>query len=380
MNLFFGQALSKSQFLAAMSHDIRTPMNAILGMGEMLAESNLDDEQRHYINIINHSGNGLLALINDILDLSKIEAGQLELESIRLNPKKLAAYSVETLKSNALSQGIGMIVDADNSLPEQILGDPGRIQQILLNLLSNAIKFTSQGKIVLSVVKTEEDMIRFSVSDTGIGIAERKLKTIFEPFKQAESSTSRRFGGTGLGLSICEKLVSSMDGAIWVVSKPNKGSTFHFTIPYREVALEAESQLPGDIQTSISQDGSTTGLSVLLADDSVESCMVIKAFLKNTSHQLTIVGNGKEAFDKYKSGKFDLVLMDIHMPEMDGYTATREIRKWEQNNDLAPIPVLALTANAMKDDIEKTRMAGCNLHLSEPIRKQLLIDLIQQFC
>jgi PAS domain S-box-containing protein len=370
---------AKSAFLATMSHDIRTPMNAILGMGEMLAESSLDEDQRHYINIINHSGNGLLALINDILDLSKIEAGQLKLESIPYNPSELATYSVETLKANALNQGIGMVVDIDHTVPDQIMGDPSRLQQILLNLLSNAIKFTSKGKVTLRVVKTTEETIRFSVSDTGIGIPENRQKTIFQPFKQADSSTTRRFGGTGLGLSICEKLVENMDGRIWLESKQNEGSTFYFSIPYQEAEIIDVSKLSNEALSSDKQDGVTTELSILLADDAEENCMVIEAFLKSSPYQLTIVENGKQALEQYKNGKFDIVLMDIHMPEMDGYEATIGIRKWEQSNSLTPVPVLALTANAMKDDINKTRKAGCNLHLSKPIRKQLLIDTIKQF-
>ena len=371
---------AKSSFLASMSHDIRTPMNAILGMGEMLADSRLDDEQRHYINIINNSGNGLLALINDILDLSKIEAGQLELESIPFDPKQLATYSVETLKINALNRGIGMTVDVDNSVPMQILGDPARLQQIILNLLSNAVKFTSRGKIVLSVVKTEEKIIRFSVSDTGIGIPENKQQTIFQPFRQADSSTTRRFGGTGLGLSICEKLISNMGGKIWVVSQPNVGSTFHFAIPCHEAKPLDATQSGDSTQPYGEQEGISDGLSILLADDAEENCMVIEAFLKSTNHRLTIVENGLQALDEYKSGNFDIVLMDVHMPEMDGYEATKAIRSFERETNQTPVPVLALTANAMKEDIKKTRKAGCNLHLSKPIRKQLLLDTIKQFC
>ena len=372
---------AKSIFLASMSHDIRTPMNAILGMGEMLAESDLDADQRHYINIINHSGEGLLALINDILDLSKIEAGQLELEQIPFNPKKLVLYSVETLKSNAQNQGIGMVSHVDEHIPDQIIGDPSRLQQILFNLLSNALKFTSKGNITLSAFKTEEGVLSFSVSDTGIGIPKNKQKSIFQPFQQAESSTTSRFGGTGLGLSICYKLVHEMGGVIWVVSDPGEGSTFNVSIPYQEVTLAEQPQsLPDQSMDRGEQEECAAGLAILLADDSAENRMVIQAFCKNSPHRLTIVENGRQALEEFKTGNFDLILMDVHMPEMDGYEATKNIRKWEQKHNLTPIPVLAITANAMKDDIEKTRQSGCNLHLSKPIRKQLLLDTIRQFC
>ena len=322
-----------------------------------------------------------MALINDILDLSKIEAGQLELEQIPFNPKKLVLYSVETLKSNAQNQGIGMVSHVDEHIPDQIIGDPSRLQQILFNLLSNALKFTSKGNITLSAFKTEEGVLSFSVSDTGIGIPKNKQKSIFQPFQQAESSTTSRFGGTGLGLSICYKLVHEIGGVIWVVSDPGEGSTFNVSIPYQEVTLAEQPQsLPDQSMDRGEQEECAAGLAILLADDSAENRMVIQAFCKNSPHRLTIVENGRQALEEFKTGNFDLILMDVHMPEMDGYEATKNIRKWEQKHNLTPIPVLAITANAMKDDIEKTRQSGCNLHLSKPIRKQLLLDTIRQFC
>ncbi|MBF0140437.1 MAG: response regulator, partial [Magnetococcales bacterium] len=262
---------------------------------------------------------------------------------------------------------------------EQVIGDPARLRQIILNLLSNAIKFTSRGKITLSIAKTADGMIQFSVTDTGIGVPEDKQETIFQPFKQADTSTSRRFGGTGLGLSICKKLVNKMGGNIWIESKPSHGSTFHFIIPCIEAKVQRDLQSFEGIQTQHDQVAMPKTLSILLADDAPENCMVIEAFLMNTSHHLTVVENGKQAVDKFKNGKFDLVLIDVHMPEMDGYEATMTIRSWERNNKMTPIPIIALTANAMKEDVERTRLAGCNLHLSKPISKRVLLETISQF-
>ncbi len=223
--------------------------------------------------------------------------------------------------------------------------------------------------------KTVKQSLRFSVSDTGIGISKDKQKAIFQPFTQAESSTTRRFGGTGLGLSICQKLVEMMGGKIWVVSQLGQGSVFHVEIPFQKVAIQTPIA-----RISSESESVKTVLSILLADDAEENCMVIEAFLKNSHHSLTIVEDGLQAVEQYKKGNFDIVLMDVHMPEMDGYEATKQIRNWESLNNLTPIPVLALTANAMKEDIEKTRQAGCNLHLSKPIRKKVLLDTIKQFC
>ncbi|MBF0382345.1 MAG: PAS domain S-box protein, partial [Magnetococcales bacterium] len=369
---------SKSMFLASMSHDIRTPMNAILGMGEILAESNLDNEQKHYLKIINSAGEGLLALINDILDLSKIEAGELELETVPFSPRELVNESIIILKTKALSQGIKLHSNIAETTPDHLIGDPQRLKQILLNLLSNALKFTERGKVILSVTKAQNSFLRLSVSDTGTGIAKERLETIFKPFKQAETSTTRRFGGTGLGLSICQKLVTLMEGKIWVESTMGKGSTFNFEIPIQLVEeIKDQHNLDADSGTTANSD--EKGLSILLADDAEENCFVIEAFLKNSNHTLTTVADGSEAFETFKQGDFDIVLMDINMPVMDGYEATKKIREWENSQQRSPIPILALTANAMKEDVEKTREAGCNLHLSKPLRKQRLIEAINIF-
>ncbi|MBF0161933.1 MAG: response regulator [Magnetococcales bacterium] len=370
----------KSRFLAAMSHEIRTPMNAILGMGEMLAEGPLNDEQQDYVQVINRSGQVLLALINDILDLSKIEAGQLKLEEVTFDLRLLLENMAEMLKHKAASQETQLSLHLDDTVATQRLGDPQRVQQILLNLLSNAVKFTVGGEVTLSVTQTATHLLRFSVADTGIGIPLDRQTTIFQPFIQAETSTSRRFGGTGLGLSICQKLVEKMAGTIWVVSQPGQGSTFHVELPLRiHVVPEPPCDGKSLLESSPTTPPAAESLAILLVDDSDENRFLVQAFLKKTPHRLTMATDGMQAVQLFQAGRFDLVLMDIQMPGMDGYQATRTIRTWERQQNRSPTPILALTANAMREDVEKTQAVGCDLHISKPITKKQLLDALLLF-
>ncbi len=366
---------AKSDFLAAMSHDIRTPMNAILGMGELLSETDLDPEQRQYTDLITKAGESLLALINDILDLSKIEAGQLELENAAFDLHELASNTVDILAVQAERKNVTMICDIHDDVPRQVMGDSQRLRQVLLNLLGNAVKFTEKGHISLSIRRQGSDEYLFSVADTGVGIPVERLEQIFHPFVQAEASTSRRFGGSGLGLTICRRLVDAMGGRIWVESESGQGSTFFFTARLPEVAV----QVTGDEQQARREGGTDqTTANVLLVEDSPTNQLVIKAFLGKGGHRVTIADNGAVGYEKFKEGGYDVVLMDMHMPVMDGYEAVRRCRQWEQEQGLKPTPIVALTAAAMKEDTDKALEAGCDLHVSKPVRKDHLLEVISR--
>ena len=376
---------AKSAFLSAMSHDIRTPMNAILGMGEVLRESGLNQEQGETLEVLTHAGETLLSLINDILDLSKIEAGQLQMEAIPFDLHELIEITYHILLQNARAKGIHFFFRIQSQCPDQVVGDPQRLRQILLNLLGNAIKFTDKGHVNLMVENEKEDNIRFSVTDTGIGIPQSQLETIFDPFRQAEDSTSRRFGGTGLGLSICKRLAQAMAGEIEVESQTGKGSVFQFTAKLPRVVETLSHREPSQTTRKETQEiepereAMKTSLHILLVDDAQDNRMVISAFLKTTPHRIKKAVNGEEAVRMFQSETFDLVLMDMQMPVLDGFGATKRIRAWEREQGHRPTPIVALTANAMKEDTKKTLQAGCDLHLTKPVRRARLMEVINRF-
>ncbi|MBF0621893.1 MAG: response regulator [Magnetococcales bacterium] len=375
--------LAKSEFLAAMSHDIRTPMNAVLGMGELLNDTSLTPSQSKFVKTINQAGEVLLALINDILDLSKIEAGQLELEKTRFQVDDIIINLTEMLSLDAQNKGLSLSTLIKPQTPlKPVVGDPERLRQVLLNLIGNALKFTESGEVTVSVVQNGEDSCTFSVIDTGIGIAEDRQQLIFQPFTQAEASTTRRFGGTGLGLSICNQLVKAMGGRMTVDSRPNQGSAFSFTIPLPYSDHATNGQLPtrsAPMPHKPPALGIDT-LSILLVDDSEDNRMLIRAFLNNTPHRITCAENGIEAVNFCKKEHFDLILMDVQMPIMDGYEATRTIRSLEKQTNQKPTIIIALTAHAMKEVTHRVIAAGCDLHLAKPIRKARLMETLDQIC
>ncbi|MBF0370108.1 MAG: PAS domain S-box protein [Magnetococcales bacterium] len=393
---------AKSAFLAAMSHDIRTPMNAILGMGEMLAHSGLNKEQGHYLEVLHHAGEGLLALINDILDLSKIEAGQMQMEEVGFDLAELILGTEKILLTQARDKGLALDFHIEPGVHDWVRGDPLRLRQVLLNLLGNAIKFTDQGRIELTVMPgaEDQDLVRFQISDTGVGIAAERLSEIFHPFSQAEESTSRRFGGSGLGLAICTQLVALMGGEIGVKSVEGQGSRFLFTakLPRVESLVQVERRMrhepdePDGLDEAVLDIPSSVkvrrghqererrkGLFILLADDAQDNRDLMAAFLRKTPHHLQMAENGDEAVRFFQAQSFDLVLMDVQMPIMDGYEATRRIRAWETAQGISPTPIVALTANAMKEDQWKTVEAGCDMHLTKPIRRGRLLEMIHGF-
>jgi PAS domain S-box-containing protein len=373
---------AKSDFLASMSHEIRTPMNVIVGMGELLMEGETDTTRRHYLESLNSAAEGLLSLINNVLDLSKIESGNLTLNPVPFDLSHMLHAIERIFEHPAHNKGVAFSTHMAPGLPASVLGDVTRIRQVLVNLVGNALKFTSNGSVRVAIEPEDAGgMVRFRVTDTGIGIGQNNLDVIFEPFTQADGTITRRFGGTGLGLSICKRIVSHMGGEISVTSSPGSGSEFCFAIPLPAVHGETGQQ---DVHDRRSTDSArpvqaTQALRVLIVDDSEDNLNLMAAYLKSTPHEVIFVQDGYGAVRACCSEeRFDLVLMDVQMPEMDGYTATRKIRTWEQELGRVPMPIWALSAHAFSQARESSREAGCDGHLTKPIRKRELLAFLDQ--
>jgi PAS domain S-box-containing protein len=370
---------TKSDFLASMSHEIRTPMNAIMGISDLLAKTSLSPEQDKYVQIFRRAGDNLLNLINDILDLSKVESSQLELERTSFSLNDLLDKVTEMVALRASEKGLAMVYEIAPSVPNDLVGDPTRLRQVLLNLLGNAIKFTESGEVTLRVVPDGNPSVptalRFTVSDTGIGIPDEKLGRVFERFTQADSSTTRRFGGSGLGLTISRRLVELMGGRIWVESEVGKGSEFAFAVPFE---ISATVNRPAAVLVGTDPELPLPPLRILLAEDSPDNCIITIAYLEDTPYRVQIAETGAIACKMFEAGHYDLVLMDRQMPVMDGLTATRRIRAWEQANHRPPTPIIALTASALKGDREMCLAAGCTAFLTKPIKQEVLLQAIRE--
>ncbi len=373
---------AKSRFLAQMSHEIRTPMNGVLGIALLLMKTGLDEKQREFVQTIVRSGESLLNLINDILDFSKIEAGKLELEHVHFNLRQLAEETIDLFSNRASEQNVRLACFVQASVAAYVVGDPGRLRQILMNLLGNALKFTRDGSVSLHVFPDGEDSgdvvsLRFEVRDSGIGISSEKQHKIFSAFSQADGSTTRKFGGTGLGLAICRQLVDLMGGTIGLESREGEGSVFWFTLVLPVGCVEQAITEHGDSPDNVSVIRFTAN--VLVAEDNATNQIVARGMLEQAGLKVDVVENGREAVEAVEKGAYDLVFMDCQMPVMDGYEATGRIRRMEQQSGSGGVPIIALTAHAMKGDREHCLAVGMDDHLSKPFTEQQLMILLQKW-
>jgi CheY-like chemotaxis protein/nitrogen-specific signal transduction histidine kinase len=374
---------SKSMFLAGMSHEIRNHMHSIIGISEMIAETKLNAEQKEYFNIINTSGNELMNIINEILDFSKIEAGQVVLDNTEFNLRELITKVISMHEANARQSGLSLKAEIQESLPENITGDPTRLSQILINLVNNAIKFTDKGGVTIKVShkslvpRPDANLfkLRFEVIDTGVGISEDSQQKLFKPFSQTHVAVQRKKGGTGLGLAICKQLTDLMDGEIGVISQLGKGSTFWFNIMLSIPELSSNNSSSEPAGKTIS---AKRKAKVIVVEDNLLNQQLIVNVLVKEGYRVDMAENGKVGFDLYKQNRYNVVLMDIQMPVMDGIQATRLIREYERKNKLNKSVIIAVTAHTKEGEKQNLMDAGMNLYLGKPFKNADLTDMLNK--
>jgi signal transduction histidine kinase/CheY-like chemotaxis protein len=374
---------AKSYFLANMSHEIRTPLHGILGMADLAMEAGAEQERRNYLGLVKQCGWSLLTVINDILDLSKIEAGRMKLDPSPFQVREFLNRVTAVLTVSARQKGLDFSMSVDPCVPDGLVGDYGRLNQILLNLAGNAFKFTATGNVAIhagchpreetSADETPSVTLCFSVRDTGIGIDSDKLESVFEAFEQADNSVTRKYGGTGLGLAITRRLVALMGGSVWVESEPGKGSTFYFTAILRLTPVSSEAQVPSPVGPG--RAAQTRPLRILLAEDNPVNQLLAIRILEKQGHQVAVAANGQEAVELSARDQFDAVLMDVQMPVMDGLMATKQMRERERGTG-GHVLIIALTARAMDEDRETCTAAGMDAFLSKPIHASQLLALL----
>lgn len=371
---------AKTLFLAKVSHELRTPMNGILGMTSILLDSNIDEKQRRSLNIVKYSGDSLLNIINDILDLSKIETGKLELVSENFSLRSVIDHTIDMLYSIAASKGVELNIHINNNVPDNLLGDSNRLQQVLVNLIGNSIKFTEEGMIelIIQLIKNADDKveIQFTVKDTGIGIPADKMDKLFISFSQIDGKLTRKYGGTGLGLAISKEIVEMMNGTVYCESVLGVGSAFHFTAVFGLFTDIKNIENITAVETVVAP---LLKLKILIADDSPINQEVISEILAPTKAELVLVNDGVEAYDEFKKNKYDLILLDLQMPNMDGFETAKEIRLFEKNNSLPRIPIISLTAHDDTQSKILSKKVGMDHFITKPFKKEDIFKVLKLF-